>query len=115
MRPVAGTILEHRDYVAAPGRGDDLLRRFVDGTFAIFDAHGIEVVSFGRDAADPDRLAYVVRWQDAGAMERGWAAFAADEAWMRLKADTERDGPMVQRIDRRVLAEIDAGAARPLR
>jgi heme-degrading monooxygenase HmoA len=109
------TILEHRDYLAAPGRGDDLLRRFVDGTLEIFDAHGIEIVSFGRDAADPDRLTYVVRWSDVDAMERGWKAFAADEAWTRLKAETERDGPIVERIDRRVLAEIDAGAHRPLR
>lgn len=112
---MSDVVLEVRAYLAVAGREERLARRFAEGTFALLDAHGIEVVAFGRDEADPRRLTYVVRWPDAAAMERGWKAFAADEQWAALKAETEGDGPLIERIDRQILREIDHRGAPTLR
>jgi hypothetical protein len=99
-------IFEWRRYVAAPGRADDLVRRFEDGTFDLFADHGIEVLMFGRDTESPDEIHYVVPWPDTAAMLAGWSAFAADERWLALRARSEADGPLVESIERRVLSGL---------
>jgi hypothetical protein len=100
------SIFEWRHYTAAPGRGPELVERFEEATFDLFDAHGIEVLLFGVDEADGDQLHYVVPWTDRGAMEARWAAFAADERWQQLRERTEADGPLIDSIERRILAAL---------
>jgi hypothetical protein len=100
------SIFEWRHYTAAPGRGEELLRRFEEDTFELFDAHGIEVLMFGVDEADGDHLHYVVPWPDRGAMETTWATFASDERWRALRERTEADGPLIESIERRILAAL---------
>jgi hypothetical protein len=102
----AGPILEWRHYVAAPGRADDLLRRFRDDTFGLFADHGIVVSAFGQDLEDPHQLHYVLAWPDRETMESTWAAFAADPRWQELRARSEADGPLVDSIASRVLAAV---------
>lgn len=110
--PVA--ILEWRSYLAVRGHEDDLLRRFHEHTFELFAEHGIEVVTFGRDRKDPRRLEYVVRWASPVEMEQGWARFLASAAWASVKEESERDGPLIERIDRRTLDEVDHRTSRTL-
>jgi hypothetical protein len=100
------SILEWRHYVAAPGRADDLLRRFREGTLQLFADHGMVVSAFGQDLEDPHHLHYVVAWADRETMDSTWAAFAADARWQDLRARSEADGPLVESIDSRVLAAI---------
>jgi NIPSNAP protein len=43
-------------------------------------------------------LHYVIRFGDLAHRERAWAAFGADLEWQRVRAESERDGPIVARI-----------------
>ena len=43
-------------------------------------------------------LHYIVRFADLGHRERAWAAFGADPEWLRVRAESEKDGPIVARI-----------------
>jgi hypothetical protein len=101
-----GPILEWRHYTAAPGRAADLVRRFHEDTFELFAEHGIVVSVFGADAEDPHQLHYVIPWADRETMESTWAAFAADERWQAVRTRTEAGGPLVESIERRVLAAL---------
>jgi hypothetical protein len=103
----ADGILEWRHYVAAPGCADRLVRRFHAHTFPLFDAHGMRVLAFGRDDEGPGHLHYVLAWRDEEQMRGTWEAFVADARWTRVREVTERDGPLIASIERRVLRALD--------
>lgn len=100
-------LFEMREYVAAPGAADRLHRRFADHTLALFERHGLEVVGFWTDRDDPGRIVYVLRFPDAEARDRAWAAFGADPQWKQVKAESERDGPVVSEMHSRLLSPTD--------
>jgi hypothetical protein len=39
-----------------------------------------------------------LRFDDMAHRDRAWSAFQADEAWLRDRAETERDGPIVAQV-----------------
>lgn len=97
-------IYELREYVAAPGRTDDLHRRFADETLALFTRHGITVAGFWTDVSDDARVVYLVRFEDEEAQARAWAGFQNDPHWQRVKAESEADGPVVTEMRSTTLA-----------
>lgn len=101
---------ELRTYTAAPGKLDRLQARFRDTTMRLFAKHGIGVVGFWQ-ALDADGqegdLVYLCVYPDREAQERAWAAFRADEEWVRAKAESERDGVLAARVTSRLLAPTD--------
>jgi hypothetical protein len=40
----------------------------------------------------------MIAWEDASQMERAWNAFRSDPEWLRARQETEREGPLVERI-----------------
>lgn len=97
-------IYELREYVAAPGRADDLHARFRDHTFDLFTKHAIDLVGYWTVEADPGRIVYLARFADADAKKDAWAAFQADPDWQRVKAESEADGAIVAEMSSRTLA-----------
>lgn len=86
-------IYELRSYDVVPGRMPAMHARFQNHTMGLFRKHGIEVA-----VGTSNVLHYVVRFDDLGHRERAWAAFGADPEWQRVRAESERDGPIVARI-----------------
>jgi hypothetical protein len=73
--------------------------RFKNHTIGLFGKHGIAVVGFWEAVVGTSNvLHYLVRFDDLGHRERAWAAFGADPEWQRVRAESERDGPIVARI-----------------
>ena len=107
-----GPLVELPGYVAVAGRMDELVARFRERTLALFAAHGFRVGTFFRDGDDPDVLLYTVAWDDRAALDAGWAAFAVDPAWVRIREETEADGPLVERIERTFMLPAGIGPAR---
>jgi hypothetical protein len=99
-------IHELREYTATAGSAAALHRRFADHTFSLFARHGIEVVDFWSDRAEPDRIVYVVRFPDEEARARAWTAFGQDPEWLEVKAASEVDGPLVAAMTSRVLERV---------
>jgi hypothetical protein len=92
-------IYELRSYEVVPGRMPAMHARFQNHTVGLFRRHGIEVVGFWEEIiVTSNVLHYVVRFDDLAHRERAWAAFVADPEWQRVRAESERDGPIVARI-----------------
>ncbi len=93
-------IYEMRTYWPAPGKMGALNARFRDHTIALFKKHEIEVVGFWETYIGPGpSLIYVLGYRDLGHRETAWDAFGSDPEWMKARADSERDGALVARLE----------------
>jgi hypothetical protein len=100
-------IEELRHYVATPGKRDALIARFKNNTLAIFKKHGITVTAFWTVPAEPDTLYYLCRFADAAACDAAWKTFFADPDWAAVRAESERDGPLVASLKGIRLERVD--------
>lgn len=92
-------LFEMRVYYAEPGKLDALHARFRDHTCALFERHGMTNLPYWVMDADqrgarsnliPGRtLVYLLAHRDEAAARASFAAFRADPAWVRAKADSE--------------------------
>ena len=90
---------EMRSYEIVPGRMPAMHARFQNHTLGLFKKHGIRVVGFWEAAIGVSNvLHYIVQFDDLAHRERAWGAFGADPDWLRVRAESERDGPIVARI-----------------
>ena len=100
-------LYELREYTAVPGRLAALIKRFNDHTLTLFEKHGIDVVfmtqtEFGDNSNN--ELVYAVRFSSYPDLEEKWTTFLADPEWQRVKRESEVDGPLVARVQRRLLS-----------
>jgi hypothetical protein len=108
--PSAGKVYELRVYHTNPGKLEALHARFRDHTCKLFQKHGIELVGFwtpieGDEAKDT--LYYIVAFPNAEAQKKAWQAFQNDPAWKKTKADSEKDGVLVKKVDSMNLKATD--------
>lgn len=103
-------IFELRTYFAYPGRMPALLARFRDHTCRLFRKHGMTIVGFWNPVDADDgarRLIYLLSYSDQAAANKAWDAFRADPEWQTAKAESERDAPIVEKIESLFLAPTD--------
>jgi hypothetical protein len=98
-------IYELREYTAHPGKGDQVNARFADHTLGIFARRGVVASEFWIDYHDPDRLVYVLPFEDEAAMETFWTGFRADPEWLAVKAASEAEGPIVAEVKSTVVVK----------
>ena len=92
-------IHELRSYEIVPGRMPAMHARFQNHTLGFFKRHGIRVVGFWEAIIGTSNvLHYLVQFDDLAHRERAWAAFVADPDWQGVRAESEKDGPIVARI-----------------
>ena len=96
-------IYELRHYFPVPGKEEAILNRFQSHTFKIFDRRGFKVHDFWVEANDSGHLWYVLEWQSVEQMESEWVKFRSDEEWKSVKAESEKDGLIVEKINVTVL------------
>ncbi len=102
-------IYEQRTYTTIPGRMPNLLARFRNHTLRIWDRHGIRTVGFWTTLVGPDNneLTYMLVWDSLAEREVKYAAFMADPEWLKVKAETEADGPINAKIANAFLIPTD--------
>ncbi|MGI8334453.1 NIPSNAP family protein [Actinomadura scrupuli] len=100
-------IHELREYVAVPGRAEDLHRRFADLTLDLFREVGLDVQGFWHETGDRHRISYLCRFASIDEARRHWERFAADPRWLAIKASTEHDGPLIESITIKYLTTPD--------
>ena len=108
--PPAGKVYELRVYHANPGKLESLHARFRDHTCKLFQKHGIELIGFwtptqGEEAKNT--LYYIVAFPDAEAQKKAWQAFREDPDWIKAKADSEKEGVLVKKVDSTNLKATD--------
>ena len=79
--------------------------RFRDHGTRIMKRHGFDVVAMWETSLNGrTELAYLLRWPDEATMKARWAAFLADEEWIKIKREwTPVHGRAVGEIQDRTL------------
>jgi hypothetical protein len=107
----SGRVFELRTYTASPGKLDALNARFRDHTIALFKKHGMKVVGFweplDKEAGAGEKLVYMLSHQSRAAAEASWKAFRDDPEWVKVKADSEKGGPLTSKIESVFMAGTD--------
>ena len=103
-------VFELRTYHAAPGKMDALNSRFRDHTCALFKKHGMTIIGFWNpsDAKDADKtLIYLLAFPSREAADKSWKDFAADPEWKKAKDESEKEGKLVEKVERVFLNPTD--------
>ena len=97
-------IYEYRAYYAAPGKMPDIQKRFNDVTMKLFAKHGIKVIGFWDTIiGESNELVYICAFNDLDHRTKAWAAFQADPEWISARAETEKNGAIVARVENQIL------------
>jgi hypothetical protein len=99
-------IYELRVYHAMPGKITQLLKRFETITLKFWDKHGIRQVGFWKTMIGESNndVYYLLEWKDLGERQEKWGAFMSDPDWIKVKDETEKDGPLTAQISNTILA-----------
>jgi hypothetical protein len=100
-------VLELRHYVPVPGKEAALGARFRDLTFPLLDKLGYKVVGGWESVPSNGEFWYLMEWQSLEHMRTSWESFKTNADWQRIKELTEKDGPLVQRIESYPIAPSD--------
>jgi len=98
----ADMVYELRIYHVVPGKLDELLARFRDHTMKIFDRHGMKSVAYWTPVDDPQKgntLIYILQHPNRAAADTNWSGFRDDPEWKSVKAKSEENGKLVEKVD----------------
>ncbi len=111
---------EMRVYYAAPGKLDELHKRFRDHTTALFKKHGMTNLGYWTPVENTDsKLVYVLAYPSREAREASWKAFMADPDWKAAYKASEVNGKLVAKAESTFMQatdyspEIKASSAAP--
>ncbi len=106
-----GKCYEIRTYVAAPGKLEELHKRFRDHTIKLFKKHGMEVVGFwgptDKDKGSENTLVYIMAYPNREARDKAWKAFAADPDWQKARTESEKNGKLTDKVESVILGATD--------
>ncbi len=102
-----GRYFEMRTYHANPGKMDALNKRFRDHTNRLFVKHGIDLVGYWEPVDKKDTLIYILAYPNKEARDTSWKAFQSDPDWVKAKADSEKNGVLVNKVDQVFMTPTD--------
>ena len=91
-------VYELRLYHVNQGKADALRTRFGDHTDALFKRHNMKSIGYWQDASK-NLFVYILEHPSRQDADKNWAAFHDDPEWKRVKAESEKQGPLVDHID----------------
>jgi hypothetical protein len=110
-KPAAGErFFEMRTYITHDGRLDALNKRFREHTNKLFVKHGMTLIGYWTPTTEPESkntLVYILAYPSQEAREASWKAFVSDPDWKAAKAESEKDGPIVQKVISQFLKPTD--------
>ena len=112
-KKVDGRVFELRTYHAAPGKMEALHARFRDHTCELFRKHGMTIVGFWSPMKPEEArktLVYLLAFPSKEAADKSWAAFRKDPDWIKARDASEKDGPIVAKIESVFLNPTDYSA-----
>ena len=103
-------VYELRIYHVAPGKMDNLIARFRDHTDKLFAKHGMKSVAYWTALDEPVKSStffYILEHPSREAAAANWKAFADDEEWKTVRAKSEENGKLLEKIDSTFLTLTD--------
>ena len=95
-------VYELRTYTCHEGKLEALKARFRDHTIQIFKRHGMESLGYWVPQ-DPEKsnntLIYILVHPSLEAAQKNWAAFRADPEWIKVRAESEVNGPITTKTE----------------
>jgi hypothetical protein len=93
-------LYELRIYYMHSGKMKDINNRFANHTLGIFARLDMKVTEFWEDT-DPEhnRLYYVMEFADRATRDEKFEKFRNDPEWQKVKEETERDNPIVEKVE----------------
>ncbi len=97
-------LYEWRVYEIVPGKMGAINERFQKITTKFFDKYGIKVVGFWQaEIGTSNVLYYMLAWDSLAQREKAWSAFSSDPDRLNAFRETEKDGPLVERVMNTIL------------
>jgi hypothetical protein len=90
-QPATPRIFEIRTYHSPTARQAKMVQeRFAGAEIKIFHRTGVHPILYGSTVFGADRpnLTYVIPFESLAAREKAWAAFGADEEWIRVRKES---------------------------
>ena len=103
-------VYELRIYHAVSGKLESLVARFRDHTDQLFAKHGMNSVAYWTALDEPVKSStffYVLEHPSREAATANWQAFQDDPEWKTVKAKSEENGKLVEKIDSTFLTLTD--------
>jgi NIPSNAP len=101
---------ELRIYTTNPGKLEALHARFRDHTNKLFAKHGMQMIGYWTPADAPESentLVYMLAYPSREAREASWKAFGDDPEWKAARAESEKDGKLVVKVESKFLNPTD--------
>ena len=106
----ADRVFELRTYTTLPGRLDGLHARFADHTIRLFEKHGMTNIGYFTPQDTPladNTLIYLLAHDSREAADASWAAFLEDPEWKKAAEESQRDGKILEKVERLFLDPTD--------
>ena len=103
-------VFEIRTYYTHPGKLDALNARFRNHTVKLFEKHGMTNVGYWLPTDPPqseNTLIYVLAHKDRDAAKKSWDAFRKDPDWLKVRTESEAQGPINTKIESVFLTPTD--------
>lgn len=106
-------INELRIYDVPPNNAQPFLDRFRDHAAPMLTEYGMRILSmWTSEDSDTFRFVYLLAWDDEAQAKEAWAAFATDETWKQIKAETSaKYGTLVNSLEGMTLTPTAFSAA----
>jgi hypothetical protein len=101
-------IYELRTYYVPEGKMENLLERFRKHSIKLLTKHGMRAEGFWLPLDNKEnKLVYLMSYPSREAREKSWKDFFADKKWIKVKAESEKDGPIVAKVENVFLKTTD--------
>ena len=109
VKPVVDPqVFELRTYYAAEGKLEDLVSRFRDHTFRLFEKHGVVNIAYWTPIENNENtLVYLIGFESRAERDSSFKSFAADEEWKEAYEASRVNGKLVDSISNTFLTYTD--------
>ena len=95
-------VFEMRTYYAHKGKMQALHARFRNHTNKLFVKHGMTLIGYW-SPIDPkqaeEKMVYILAYPSKEAAAKSWEGFRKDPEWLAARAASEKDGPLVAKVE----------------
>lgn len=100
-------VYELRTYTAPEGKIEALHQRFREHTLGLFEKHGMKNVAYWIPVDRENTIIYVLAHQSREAAAASWKSFGSDPEWQRVRAASEANGRIVEKVESVFLRATD--------
>jgi len=103
-------VFELRIYTAPEGKLQPLLSRFREHSIALLKKHGMPTVGFwvaGDAPQSANTMAYILVHPSREQADKSWKEFNDDPEWKAVVEESQRNGPIVTKVDRMFMNPTD--------